>query len=82
MLGGMGTIGKVTTTSDERRSIRTADRRDRGENYLLTSLVAFVVTVLAVRVYLQLTGFPQHGNSVLLIAHALWGGLLLFVAVP
>lgn len=33
------------------------------------------------RVYLQLTGFPQLGNSVLHIAHALWGGLLLFVAV-
>jgi hypothetical protein len=27
-----------------------------------------------------LTGFPQLGNSVLHIAHALWGGLLLFVA--
>jgi hypothetical protein len=32
-------------------------------------------------VFLQLTGFPQIGNSVLHIAHALWGGLLLFIAV-
>ncbi|UCC63208.1 MAG: hypothetical protein JSV36_21135, partial [Anaerolineae bacterium] len=30
---------------------------------------------------LELTGYPQLGNSVLHIAHALWGGLLLFVAV-
>jgi hypothetical protein len=43
--------------------------------------VAFGVTVIFTRVFLQLTGFPQLGNSVLHIAHALWGGILLFVAV-
>jgi hypothetical protein len=48
---------------------------------LFISLVAFGVTVIGVRVFLQLTGFPQIGNSVLHIAHALWGGLLLFIAV-
>lgn len=63
------------------RKIRSAVRRDYAENYLLTSLVAFGVTVIFTRVYLQLTGFPQLGNSVLHIAHALWGGLLLFIAV-
>lgn len=45
------------------------------------SLVAFGVTVIFTRVFLQLTGFPQLGNSVLHIAHALWGGLFLFIAV-
>ncbi len=39
------------------------------------------MTVIGVREFLQLTGFPQIGNSVLHIAHALWGGLLLFIAV-
>ncbi len=38
-------------------------------------------TVIATRVYLELTGYPQLGNSVLHIAHALWGGLLLIIAV-
>lgn len=66
--------------SKEQKRIRTAVRRDHAENYLLISLVAFVVTVVLTRVFLQLTGFPQIGNSVLHIAHALWGGLLLFVA--
>lgn len=61
--------------------IRTIVRRDNGESYLLASLVAFAVTVIFTRVFLQLTGFPQLGNSVLHIAHALWGGLLLFIAV-
>jgi hypothetical protein len=63
------------------KSNRSAVPRDRAEDYLLTSLVAFAVTVILTREFLQLTGFPQIGNSVLHIAHALWGGLLLFVAV-
>jgi hypothetical protein len=67
--------------SNKRKKTRSAVRRDRAENYLLISLVAFCATVILTRVYLHLTGFPQLGNSVLHIAHALWGGLLLFVAV-
>lgn len=43
--------------------------------------VAFGVTVIATRVFLALTGYPQIGNDTLHIAHALWGGLLLAVAV-
>ena len=66
--------------SNESKKRRSAVRRNRAETYLLTSLIAFGVTVIAVRVFLQLTGFPQLGNSVLHIAHALWGGLLLFAA--
>jgi hypothetical protein len=67
--------------NDNKKKIRSAVRRNHAESYLLTSVIAFGVTVIAVRVFLQLTGFPQIGNSVLHIAHALWGGLLLFVAV-
>ncbi len=65
----------------KQKKIRSAVRRDHAETYLLISLVSFAVTVITTRVFLQLTGFPQVGNSVLHIAHALWGGLLLFVAV-
>ena len=67
--------------NNEQRKIRSAVRRDQAESYMLTSLVAFAVTVVVTRVYLELAGYPQLGNSVLHIAHALWGGLLLFVAV-
>jgi hypothetical protein len=67
--------------NQKQRKSHSPIRRDHAETYLLTSLVAFAVTVIATRVFLQLTGFPQVGNSVLHIAHALWGGLLLFVAV-
>ncbi|MGB3716724.1 MAG: hypothetical protein WA996_20080, partial [Candidatus Promineifilaceae bacterium] len=65
----------------ERNTVRSAVRREHAEYYLLTSLIAFGVTVIAIRVFLQLTGFPQIGSSVLHIAHALWGALLLFIAV-
>jgi len=67
--------------SNNKKKIQKAVKRDRAEDYLLTSLIAFGVTVIAVRVFLQLTGFPQIGNSVLHIAHALWGALLLIIAV-
>jgi hypothetical protein len=35
--------------------------------------------VIVTRLFLALTGYPQIGNSVLHIAHALWGALLLLV---
>ena len=63
------------------RRARWAVRRDRAEEYILTSLVAFAVTVIITRAYLELAGYPQIGNDVLHIAHALWGGLLLIIAV-
>jgi hypothetical protein len=60
--------------------IRTPVRREGAERHVLLSLVSFGATVVLVRLFLQLTGFPQLGNSTLHIAHALWGGLLLFIA--
>ena len=63
------------------RKIRSAVRRDHAEAYILTSLVAFAATVVFTRAFLQLTGFPQIGNSVLHVAHAMWGGLFLGIAV-
>ncbi|HVU12407.1 MAG TPA: hypothetical protein VHD90_14080 [Phototrophicaceae bacterium] len=55
-------------------------KRAGAENNQLITLIAFGLTVVLVRVYLVLTGFPQIGNSVLHISHLLWGGLLLFIA--
>jgi hypothetical protein len=66
--------------SGKRVKNRSPVRRDQAEGYLLTSLIAFGVTVIVTRTFLEMTGYPQIGNSVLHIAHALWGGLLLFVA--
>lgn len=43
-------------------------------------LVAAVVTVLGIRLYLYLTGYPQVGGDTLHIAHMLWGGLGMAIA--
>ena len=59
---------------------RSPVKREGAERYLLITLVGFACTVLLTRLFLQLTGFPQLGNSILHIAHVLWGGLFLFVA--
>jgi hypothetical protein len=67
--------------SNEQKKTRSVVRRSHAESYLLISLVAFAASVILTREFLQLTGFPQIGNSVLHIAHALWGGLFLFIAV-
>jgi hypothetical protein len=60
--------------------IHSVIRRNQAEGYILTSLVGFAATVILTRLFLELTGYPQIGNSVLHIAHALWGGLLLIIA--
>jgi hypothetical protein len=44
-------------------------------------LVAAVASMLAIRFYLTLTGFPQLGGAGLHIAHLLWGGLFMLVAL-
>lgn len=49
--------------------------------YLQSFLVAAVAAILLTRFYLGLTGFPQVGGGQLHIAHLLWGGLLMLVAM-
>jgi len=49
--------------------------------YLETVFVAAVSSVLLTRLYLQATGFPQIGGGGLHLAHLLWGGLLMLVAL-
>ena len=56
-------------------------QRNRAEMYMLTLLVCFGLSVAMTRLFLELSGYPQLGNSELHIAHVLWGGLLLFAGV-
>jgi len=53
--------------------------RQGAERYVLITLVSFAFSVITIRLFLQLTGYPQLGNASLHIAHVLWGGLLLFI---
>ncbi len=59
---------------------RGAVKREHAEYYVLLMLLSFATSVTATRLFLEVTGYPQLGNSELHIAHVVWGGLLLFVA--
>lgn len=48
--------------------------------YMLTMVIAFAITVVGTRLYLDIAGYPQLGNSTFHFAHALWGGLLQVIA--
>jgi hypothetical protein len=56
-------------------------RDPRATTYLLGFVVSAVVTILIVRTALAATGYPQVGGNGLHIAHAIWGGLLLALAI-
>ncbi|MCH5643229.1 MULTISPECIES: hypothetical protein [unclassified Gordonia (in: high G+C Gram-positive bacteria)] len=44
-------------------------------------LIVAITTILVTRAYLALTGYPQVGGGNLHIAHALWGGALMMLAL-
>jgi hypothetical protein len=64
--------------SEKPEIVRKPVRRQDAEHYLLITLLSFAASVAGTRLFLEVTGYPQIGNSTLHIAHVLWGGLLLF----
>lgn len=60
-----------------RRLARNQDFGALQQTFLLTA----VVTVLVIRTELWLTNYPQLGGSGLHIAHLLWGGLFMVLAI-
>ena len=59
--------------------IRRPVERDGAAFNIFLTLISFAISVVLVRLFLQLTGYPQLGGRTLHIAHLLWGGLLLFI---
>lgn len=57
--------------------IRNLDAEDYFDNFLISAVSAIV----AIRFYLELTGYPQIGGGGLHIAHMLWGGFLMLAAI-
>lgn len=56
-------------------------RNSDATELLEAGLVSAVATVLVVRAYLKLAGYPQLGTGGLHVAHVLWGGLLMLAAL-
>ena len=55
--------------------------RSAEPELLDTFLVSAVATVLGIRIFLESTGYPQLGGGGLHIAHVLWGGLGMLLAM-
>jgi hypothetical protein len=65
------------TKQDSVRFVRSLNGEDQLENLL----VAGVASVLVIRLYLSITGFPQISPGNLHIAHVLFGGLFMLAAL-
>lgn len=55
-------------------------RRRGAERYLQLTVLSFAASISLTRLILELTGYPQLGNSTLHIAHVLYGGVILYIA--
>jgi hypothetical protein len=56
-------------------------RSATGPSAAETFTIIAIATILLTRLYLQLTGYPQVGGGDLHIAHALYGGALMMLAL-
>lgn len=56
-------------------------RNVRGRDLLDAFLISAISSLLLVRFYLYMTGYPQIGGGPLHIAHMLYGGILMMVAL-
>jgi len=56
-------------------------RNVHGRDHLEVFLVSAITALLALRFYLNATGYPQVGGGTLHIAHMLFGGLLMLAAL-
>jgi hypothetical protein len=59
-----------------RHLVRAADA-----DLLDTFLISAVATIIVIRIFLEATGYPQLGGGGLHIAHVLWGGLGMLLAI-
>ncbi|WP_157546712.1 hypothetical protein [Hamadaea tsunoensis] len=58
-----------------------AARAGNAARYLRAFVLAGIGTVLLIRAYLGMTGYPRLGVGGLHVAHVLWGGLLMGAAI-
>jgi uncharacterized membrane protein len=64
-----------------RRSLGRLTRNSEAALLLESFFIAAVVSFLGIRWFLALTGYPRIGSNGIHIAHMLWGGLLMLLAL-
>ena len=73
--------GDACATTGEQAIPRFALRSADAGRRLDLFLVCAVASVLGNRVFLIITGYPQLGNGTLHISHAIWGALMMAIAI-
>ena len=62
-------------------SVKQVVRDENAGDLVDMTLIFAVATILGIRAFLALTGYPQLGGGGLHIAHTLWGGLGMLVSI-
>ena len=75
------TMMKYTTYMKRRFERITIGRESRASTYFGILFGMAVFTILAIRGFLAVTGYPQLGGDSLHIAHMLWGGLFMLASI-
>lgn len=52
-----------------------------ADEFFESFLVSAIASILGIRAFLHLSGYPRLGGDALHVAHMLWGGLLMLIAV-
>jgi len=65
----------------QQRRLWSPVRTAAADSYWILLIVALALTVIITRVSLELTGYPQVGDATYHVAHVLWGGLVMFIAL-
>ena len=56
-------------------------RMETADSFWILLISTISITVIVTRVSLELSGYPQIGDATYHIAHVLWGGLAMFIAL-
>jgi hypothetical protein len=77
----VGKMNMEQASSKQFKRLWSPVRQQAADSFLILLITSFAVTVIVVRLFLQLSGYPQIGGGTFHIAHMLWGGLLLFMVL-
>lgn len=73
----MKSLDKLDDFFSERYFVREANFQSIFESFFVSAVIA----ILAIRIFLKFTNYPQLGGGEFHIAHMLWGGILMLIAI-
>lgn len=71
----------ATAQKGKQRRLWSPVRLEAADSFWILLISTISITVIVTRVSLELSGYPQVGDATYHIAHVLWGGLAMFIAL-